>query len=309
MKQIFFRKGNNFNTEQFFMLPKELFSSPKYSSLSNEAKLLYSFMLDRIKLSIKNNRFDSENKAYIFFTIEEIMRLLNICKSKSIKVLAELDEKNGCGLIRKKHTHAGMPTIIYVKRIESDNFSAPSQVAQTYPDRSVKQTSSGIKNKPDQVAETDSNNTDINNTENSYTTSILSYQELKDIKAEKNNSRIRDRLIYKKIIHENIGYEALTNSYSKSDIDPLVNIMLDTVCSNRENITICRDSIPTELVRSRFLNLDMSHIEYVADCLKNTSTKISNIKSYMLASLYNSPDTIGQYFANAVNHDFARIGG
>ena len=97
MRQTFFQKGDNLNDEHFFMMPKELFTSSKYSSLSNEAKLLYVFMLDRIKLSIKNERFDSDNRAYIFFRIEEIMKLLNICKSKSIKVLAELERISNTG--------------------------------------------------------------------------------------------------------------------------------------------------------------------------------------------------------------------
>ena len=308
----FFHKGDDFNTEHFFMLPKELFTSPDYISLSNEAKLLYSLMLGRIKLSAKNGWFDSENKAYIFFTIEEIMKLLHIGKDKSVKVISELDEKKGCGLIRRKRSQGGQPAVIYVKRVtvkcNADNDSEVSnsdeKAEKTEVCNSENQKSGVLKNRSLDFGKTDSNNIEYNNIDMSNIYSILSYREPINKKPYQITNKIRDREIYKKIICENIGYDVLIKNHSKSDVDPLVNIMLDTVCSEKDAITICRDKIPVEVVKGRFLKLDMSHIEYVLESLKKTTTKIYNLKSYMLTSLYNSPDTMEQYYTNAVNHTF-----
>ena len=155
-KNLFFHKGDDFNTDSFFMMPKTLFS-PSFYNLSNEAKLLYSLMLERMKLSVKNGWFDNENRAYIYFTIEEISRYLHIGKDKSVKLLSELDENTGCGLIRKKRTQGGQPTIIYVKRIaeekqtcKTENISditSSSQVVKTDLTVSGNQNCTGRKNR------------------------------------------------------------------------------------------------------------------------------------------------------------------
>ena len=52
-------------------------------------------MLDRMSLSIKNQWFDEENRAYIYFSIEDIMELLNCGRNKAVKSLQELDDEKG----------------------------------------------------------------------------------------------------------------------------------------------------------------------------------------------------------------------
>ena len=75
------------------------------------------------------------------------------------------------------------------------------------------------------------------------------------------------------------------------------------VCVKRIHITIGIDRIPYELVKSRFLKLESSHLEYVIGCMQNTTTKITNIKAYMVTALYNAPTTINHFYQQEVQHD------
>ena len=72
-----------------------------FRNMSCEAKVLYGLMLDRMSLSVKNRWFDSENRVYIIFTVEDVMDLINCKKQKAVKILAELDKETGIGLIEK----------------------------------------------------------------------------------------------------------------------------------------------------------------------------------------------------------------
>ena len=102
----------------------------------------------------------------------------------------------------------------------------------------------------------------------------------------------------------NIAYERLRREYPYDDIDDHLELMLDTVCSTAPAIRIGGSDIPTETIRDRFLRLDSEHIEYVVDSLNQTTTKINNIRAYLLTALYNAPVTIGPYYSAAVRHDF-----
>lgn len=79
--------------------------------------------------------------------------------------------------------------------------------------------------------------------------------------------------------------------------------MLDAVCSRRDYLIVAGDEIPQAAVKSRLLKLDYSHVEYVLDCLNRNTSKVRNIKSYLLTTLYNSFSTIDHYYRAEVNHD------
>lgn len=110
----------------FYRIPRLLMKEERFKELSSDAKLLYGLMLDRMSLSRKNGWLDKENRAYIYYTVEEIMEDLGCAKEKCIKVLSELDSKKGLGLIEKKRQGLGKPDIIYVKNfatLESEEIS------------------------------------------------------------------------------------------------------------------------------------------------------------------------------------------
>ena len=124
-----------------------------------------------------------------------------------------------------------------------------------------------------------------------------------DGNAEMDRDRI-DRIdTYREIIKENIEFEALVHRYGYERVDELVELMLQTVLSQRPYIRIAGDDYPREVVKSRFLKVNFSHVEYVFDCLDSNTTKVRNIKSYLLAALYNAPTTMDSYYRAEVNHD------
>lgn len=107
--------GNDADQYSFYRIPKLLFTSEHFKHLSSDAKILYGLMLDRMALSIKNHWFDEQNRAYIYFSIEDIMELLNCGRNKAIKSLQELDDETGIGLVAKRRQGFGKANIIYVK--------------------------------------------------------------------------------------------------------------------------------------------------------------------------------------------------
>ena len=116
---------------------------------------------------------------------------------------------------------------------------------------------------------------------------------------------MRERESYRELILENIEYDYLIQNHrlDRDRLDELVELMVDTVCSRRETIRIAGDDYSAEVVKSRFLKLDSSHIEYVLDRMRENTTYVRNIKKYLLAALYNAPATIGSYYTSLVSHD------
>lgn len=118
----------------------------------------------------------------------------------------------------------------------------------------------------------------------------------------------RERDCYREMILENISYEYIKRDgfYRIEDINELVDLILDTVCSKKPFIRIGGEEIPTEVVKSRFLKLNSGHIKYVLDCMGENTTKVHNIRQYLLTALYNAPVTMNHYFTSLVNHDMYR---
>ena len=118
----------------------------------------------------------------------------------------------------------------------------------------------------------------------------------------KSNSAVE---IYREIIKDNIEYDHLIQNckIDKDRLDEIVDLMLETVCTARKTIRIAGDDYPAELVKSKFLKLNSSHIEFVLDCMRENTTKVRNIKQYLKAVLFNAPSTIDSYYTALVNHD------
>lgn len=113
------------------------------------------------------------------------------------------------------------------------------------------------------------------------------------------------REAYREVIFENIGYEYLIQDshIDREQLDEIAELIVDTVCSARKTIRVAGDDYPAEVVKSRFMKLDSSHVQYVMDCMRDNTTYVRNIKKYLLAALYNAPVTIGNYYSSLVQHD------
>ena len=123
--------------------------------------------------------------------------------------------------------------------------------------------------------------------------------------ARMGTDRMGARESYRELILENIEYDFWKNSdrIDHEMLDEITELIVDTVCSARKTIRIAGDDYPAEVVKSRFLKLDSSHVQYVMDCMKDNTTYVRNIKKYLLAALYNAPTTINSYYSSLVQHD------
>ena len=231
-------------------------------------------------------------------------------RDKAMKLLAELDTKKGIGLIERIKQGQGKPTKIYVKRFTTrtvppkpapsppEPFAPISEV--DFPDlqKSEIPTSRGRKNRLPEVEKTDPNHTKRNQTELIQTDPSIFPRRPPAAGLKMERYERREEL------KENIDYERLRREHPCDDIDDLLELMLDVVCSTAPTIRISGSDVPTEAVKDRFFQLDSGHIQYVIDSLNQTTTKIHNIRAYLLTALYNAPVTIGPYYSAAVRHDF-----
>ena len=110
---------------------------------------------------------------------------------------------------------------------------------------------------------------------------------------------------YRGLIRENIGYDDFVREhpYDAAQLDEMVELMVETVCSRKKNIRVAGNDFPQAVVKSRLLKLDGEHIRFVFDCLRENTTQVRNMKQYLLTVLYNAPATIENHYAAQVNHD------
>ena len=115
----------------------------------------------------------------------------------------------------------------------------------------------------------------------------------------------KERESYRALVLANIEYDCLTQKpeIDSEQLDEIVEIMVDTICSTQKSIRISGSDYAAEVVKSRLLKLESHHIEYVLGCMADNTTCVRNIKKYLLTALYNAPVTISNYYSALVNHD------
>ena len=332
----------------FYRVPRLLIKDEHFKGLSSDAKLLYGLMLDRMSLSMKNGWLDDENRAYIIYTIDNMMEDLGCARATCVKVIKELDSDNGIGLIEKKRRGLGKPDIIYVKNFAAvmdkktdetaanadkttevqnlnfkkfRNYTSGSSETETQEVQDLdlqkfrKQTSRNSESELAEVQKSDANynNTNYNNqnhTDMSYPNPI--HQSVGDV----DNSGVQGKAdvidgmdetsAYMALIRENLEYEHHMKyaKYGERELyEEIYETVCNVVCVKRRTIRINGEDYPYELVKSRFLKLNSSHVAYVMDCMKDTTTKITNIRAYLLTALYNAPSTMSHYYQQEVQHD------
>ena len=233
--------------------------------------------------------------------------LARICKDGVDGITAQLKELEQYGyLVRHRVRDAGgrivdMEYIIYEKpHTASPDTEKPYMVK---PDMALP-----CLETPAQI-NIDKRITEESNTDLSITHSILSDSSrpsvLADLEAKRKEADLRDMDEYRELIKENIDYDILLSElpYDHDRLEEILELLVETVCSTKKYIRVAGSDYPAEVVRSRLLKLDMEHIRFVFDCLKENTTKIRNIKQYLLTSLYNAPTTIGNYYSALVQHD------
>lgn len=292
--------GTEADQFSFYRIPKALFTDSYFKDLSSDAKILYGLMLDRMSLSIKNQWFDDKNRAYIYFSIEDIMELLNCGRNKAIKSMRELDDETGIGLIEKRRQGFGKVNVIYVKTFMPEKTDEKKFGEEL--EKFKKQTS--VENEePAEVYISNPNNTNLSDTEmnDNKSNPIISVDE----KRFDSDNRSEDYQAYENLVKETIDYESLevTHHDDMRQVDEIVNLIVETVMCKNDKILIASNWYPASLVKKKFLMLTYSHIEYVLHCMRGNTTKVKNIKKYLLAALFNAPSTMNGYYQAEVNHD------
>ena len=399
----------------FYRIPRLLIKDQHFKGLSSDAKLLYGLMLDRMALSMKNHWLDNENRAYIIYSIDNVMEDLNCSKPTCVKIMKELST---FGLIERERKGLGKPDIIYVKNfvIQEENKSVETEAGheeqkcgsvenessnndgeigedqeyfakgQFFPEdpylSDPQENSMTAESKENELPEVKKLNfwnqsrTSVAERKNGFyeenTTNLGAYSvnkgnisprgkeselpevkklnfcnsknltsggkehlplEVKNLAPNYNNNNYNNQSYYSiypsnlssqkdefdgtkeeidknttyiEQIKKNLDYEFyMTNDKcnDKALLKELFDLICEVVCVKRKMIKVGGVVYPYEYVRSKFLELTSSHVWYVMDCMKETTTRIVNIKAYLLAALFNAPSTIDHYYQQKVQHD------
>ena len=307
----------------FVRVPKVLFTDKEhFGGLSNEAKLLYGLLLERMSLSRKNNWIDKHNRVYVIFPVEEIEESLNVGHEKALNLLKELDDQSGIGLVKKKRRGLGLPSILYVKNFivkgEQNTDRVPTsrstenefqEVGKTDFKKSEKQTSANPKNRLLEVRNSDSNNIDINNTDMSYT-----YDQSIDQSrfGFQNFSPGADGLIdgidrntVEEEVKKQIDYDCLISHPDSSVVqmaEEIKDLMVDVLCGERSVVSEGK-RVSEESAKSAYRKITFDHVQYVMKSLVSYPDKISRIDRFLTTSLYNSVYTLTNSTFAGFEHD------
>ena len=271
--------GKEADQYSFYKIPKLLFTDEHFKKVSVEAKVLYGLMLDRMSLSVKNQWLDGEGRAYIYYSLEDIMDALGCSNKKAITIMKELDAEAGIGLIEKKRQGQGKPTMIYVKQFvirdvqECKNYTSEEkatipEVKKLHVLKCKNDTSRSEEITCLEVKKIHTNKNNINNTELSNTESNLILSE---------NDRMGSEVeAYTELIKENLEWDIFSEyyPYDQELLDGIFDLILETVLCKSESIDIASNRYTTAVVKSKFIKLNSSHIEYVIDCFKANTTKV-----------------------------------
>lgn len=219
----------------YFRVPKILFRDIKFKDLSTDAKTLYGILLDRMGLSVKNGWLDEQGRVYIIFPVQEVMDALGCADNKATKLFRELEK---FGLIERKRRGLGKPNLIYVKNFADPRF------------RNREKNGSGAADSAQQeTAKSRGNKTEWNKTEGSEPDPFSSDAE------DESDERTRLEAYFMQSLEVDLLLRACPDE--EDTIHQLVNLLVDTCSSKRRMLRVAGDDKPAEVVRSRFMKLNV----------------------------------------------------
>lgn len=325
--RIYVKIDEKYRTEDYMILPKALLENECFGKLSTAAVIVYCAMLDREKLSRKNGWTNAQGEVYIAYTLEQIMQCAHCRIEKAIKILKELDEETGIGLIRREKQRVGKPNHIYVKTIirggaaetdgnREDNSKViplrkcgqdnqgikdgqvvKSGLVKNEPDQVVK--SSLLKGEPGQLLKNRSEQVRKSNTINNNT-----------IKTNKSNTNLINQMEVDEKTHlhimaevkKQIEYNILKIDYPSDGkiVDELLDIIVDVLESPAKTIRVNREEKEAGIVKSRYRCLERAHIEYALGGIKKSETAARNVRAWLITTLYNAAITMHSGYSNWV---------
>lgn len=334
--------GNEAEQFTFYRIPKILITSPHFKKISDSAKLLYGLMLDRMSLSIRNGWLDDDNRAYIFFTTNDVMEQMCCGTEKATKMLTELDSEKGIGLIERVKQGQGKPAIIYLKKfyvledtarstklseIESQDFQESK--VKTFENRKTRLSeiesqdfreskNKTFENRKSGLSEIESlefrkskcNYNNINNTDINYIYPINQ----DNYNIQNSDTQTEEEWIdrYTKTVDEiktQIDYDYLINHAERDIVDEVVNIMAEVMTVYRPKYKIEGDFIEYNAVVNKFRQITAQKLEICLLAYSRKIQRIKNPKAYWISTLYNIPLTSGIVLQNMINSDIYESGG
>ena len=219
----------------YFRVPKILFRDIKFKDLSTDAKTLYGILLDRMGLSVKNGWLDEQGRVYIIFPVQEVMDALGCADNKATKLFRELEK---FGLIERKRRGLGKPNLIYVKNFADPRF------------RNREKNGSGAADSAQpEAAKSRGNKTEWNKTEGSEPDPFSSDAE------DEPDERTRLEAYFMQSLEVDLLLRACPDE--EDTIHQIVNLLVDTCSSKRRMLRVAGDDKPAEVVRSRFMKLNV----------------------------------------------------
>ena len=320
----------------FYQTPAFIIRHPKYSKISDSAKILYMLLFNRMRLSVANGWSDEKGRTYIVYSNESIMEEMNIGKNKTTAIFKELVDM---GLIEKVRV-LNRPSRIYVFNFmqminEPGDETKEMKVEMPACDANIDETAANAEEYcvspstptegdgqpeivvtvdpksvfPSTPTEGDNNKININKNNNShiyFNHTNLSY----DGQADRCEATADDFEKYKELICDNINYGDLCNKYTDSQrecLDELVTLMAENVTFGNKPVQINKTLYPAAIVKNRFLELGCADIESVIDWFFSPEAatgaleRIKNIRAYMTAMLFNCKTTRNTGFQNFFN--------
>lgn len=277
--KFFYNAKNNLNFSQ-------LVKSSNFSNMSLGAKATYSLLIDAMLI---HSHTDKHNHIFINYPIKQLMLDLSISKQTAVNYMAELAD---FGLIKKYNRELGQAAIIYVM---DAGLTEPVLESEAVTDIQGQKTVPAEVKKIDPINDNNYIHTNYNinfNNINNTSNPILSQDMIRSDKLDFENLKdhFKSQLEVDSFFNENPEEaEVMTG---------IVELLAETLTSGKSKLTICSRNLPMAVVRERFFRLTKSHVEYVIECLYNTTTKIHNTKKYILAALFNAPVTFSAYAKN-----------
>jgi len=304
----------------FLQLPLMLIKDDMFKKLSDSAKILYSLLLNRTSLSIKNNWKDEHGRVYIIFTLDDIMEDLNCAREKANKSMKELKDIK---LIESVRRGLGLPNLIYVKNFSTAlKYTKNAVNTQKFENRTSRSSDIELQDSREielqEVRKSNSINIDFKDIDSSDTESSQSQHqtETKKISSKEKpdmtmtsdmtpNDNVSDYRAYETIIKGNIDYDQIIQgNRDKELIDSLVQVMLDVILTETpKSVKIGKETKNREIVKSVYMKLTSEHIQHIIEQYKAQRHKITHTTAYLRTMLYTCFQELEPHVTNAVRAD------
>ena len=340
MKRKLYYYGEDVLSKSFLILPKELVFTKSLANMSAKSKILYCVLRERLMLSARNNWTDENGRIYIIYSIEKIAEDLFYSRATIMRMMDELEH---LGLIERRKQGLGKPNLVYLCNSETiaELLSGADIEIEEWeqgetehrltcqicnPEESRIEQQEQIESE-DRATDQQYQNWQSQNQNDPMTCQICNFQKYQDCNSNnteyKNNNRYKHLSIMYTVNHSRVQdrwmdrdcveaffrkkweYDVLLQDGADADLlSVLLAVAVDT-CSRRSTTIhrFGRREYTTAELRAQFSKLTMSHIQYVLYSLGQTTTRIHNIRAYLLTSLYNAPDTMTFYYSRKVYED------